>query len=98
MIGRVNLPRSASHIIFDRKKYAAETKRAKNYNIDAVGSQQILKAFDRTEAVKRVKRNLVPVYIQSACTVCTACTRVCVRACPSRESGHEGEAGNVQCR
>ena len=44
----------------NRKKYAVEMKQAKNYHFDAVGSQQVLKAFDRKEAVKRVKRNLVP--------------------------------------
>ena len=77
-----------------------ETKQAKNSRFDAVGSQQILEAFDRKEAVKRVKRNLVPpLCIQSVCTVCTACMKgVCVCVRVFREAGYEGEAGNVQCR
>ena len=85
---------------FDRKKYAVETKQAKNSSFDVVGSQQILEAFDRKEAVKRVKRNLVPpLCIQSVCTVCTACMKgVCVCVRVFREAGYEGEAGNVQCR
>ena len=49
-----------SHFFFDRMKYAVETKQAKNSSFDAVGSQQILEAFDQKETVKRVKRNLVP--------------------------------------
>ena len=63
---------------FDRKKYAVETKQAKNSSFDAVGSQQILGAFDRKEAVKRVKRNLVP--CRSALSVLLA-WRVCGCAC-----------------
>ena len=49
-----------STLFFDRKNYAVETKQAKNSSFDGVGSQQILETFDRKEAVKRVKRNLVP--------------------------------------
>ena len=41
---------------FDRKKYAVESKRAKNCIFDVVGSWHILKAFHRKEAVKCVKR------------------------------------------
>ncbi len=71
-----------SKFFFDRKKYAVESKRAKNCIFDVVGSWHILKAFHRKEAVKCVKRNLIPVYIPSVCTVCTACMKgVCVCAC-----------------
>ena len=47
-------------IFSDRNKYAVETKQGKKSSFDAVGSQQIFEAFDRKEAVKRVKRSLVP--------------------------------------
>ena len=71
-----------STFFFDRKKYAVEMKRAKNYHFDAVGSQQILKAFDRKEAVKRVKRNLVPCVhtVGMHCLYCLHEGGVCVRA------------------
>ena len=78
-----------------------ETKQAKNSSFDAVGSQQILDAFDLKEAVKRVKRNLVNRVhaVGLHCTVCTACMKgVCVCVRVIREAGYEGEAGNVQCR
>ena len=66
----------------DRKKYAVESKRAKNSSFDVVGSQQILKAFDRKEAVKCVKRNLVPCVhtVGLHCLYCLHEGCVCVRA------------------
>ena len=77
-------------------------KQAKNYHFDAVGSQQVLKAFDRKEAVKRVKRNLVPcvhtVGLHYLCCLLDGCVCVCARARVFPEAGYEGEAGNVQCR
>ena len=40
-----------------------------------------------------------PVYMPSVCTVCTACMKgVCVCVRVFRETGYEGEAGNVQRR
>ena len=86
----------------DRKKYAVETKRAKNSSFDVVGSQQILKAFDRKEAVKCVKRNLIPCVhtVGLHCLYCLnegvcVCVCVCVCARVFREAGYEGEAGNA---
>ena len=84
------------------EKYAVETKRANNLSFDVVGSQQkILKAFDRKEAVKCVKRNLIPCVHSVGlhflyCLLREGCVCVCVRV--FREAGYEGEAGNVQRR
>ena len=73
-----------STFFFDRKSCAVESKWAKISRFDVVGSQQILKAFDRKEAVKCVKRNLVPcVHILGLhCLYCLdeGCVCVCVRA------------------
>ena len=66
----------------DRRKYAVETKRAKNSSFDVVGSQQSLKAFDRKEVVKCVKRNLIPC-VHTVGLHCLYCLHegVCVCAC-----------------
>ena len=84
----------------DRKKYAVETKREKNSSFDVVGSQQILKASDRKEAVKCVKRNLIPcvhtVGLHCLYSLHEGCVCLCVRV--FREARYEGEAGNVQHR
>ena len=87
------LRHALSTFFFDRKKNAVETKQAKNSSFDVVGSQQIFKASDRKEAVKRVKRNLVPC-LHTVGLNCLYCLHegVCVYVRVYREAGYEGEA------
>ena len=91
----------SKHIFSIEKKYVVETNQGTTSSFDAVGSQQILEAFDRKETAKPVRQKLVPClhFYGLHCLCCClheggvcACVRV------FREAGCEGEAGNIQCR